>query len=389
MIKKCAIIIMFLTGIIKAFSEEYSLDARYVLMNIPKEYRVNSRIYRLSLHKEKRDAFMKAMNMIEPRMSTMAAKSQKKEIIQDAIDDGLTDMHSFHIENDHVKLNERDSAYFEYYNKYVTWHNVTFNRLYIITSNRNKQGMYDIKGVLTGNTSPLDNTILVNKTFNSRNELNNMPSRSSSRMKTMIEDLHSLIDNREVEDITNRNIIPSLYHEHEIKKGSLIISIMDGFDIYNVHELPQSITLDIQQQIIGPMPILNPQAKKSRKQSYIIEGIESGESDIPAFLKMNGNGLMNAQDHAFADYHESYLQWKDMLFTHAYIITKKDNSTIEGLILTESKYEPLGDNEAFNYAKQVYLSHELSKMTLGSNNGSLVDQLLKLLQDKKIKQVNP
>ena len=382
-------IILFFCIISDSIADELSLEARNTFMNLPKEYRERTKIYKIVLNKEMQNAFMQSMNMVQPKIDNLARQSRRKEDIQEAIDGGLTDMKLFLQDNPHLKLNRQDSSYFNYYKEYTKWNNTTFNIMYILTSIPNRKGEYALKGVLTGMISTLDASLFINKVFTLGNELSMLPARKSSGARNLYEDIQSLIDKGEVEDITYREIIPTRNHAFEREKASLILSILNGFSNVNVHTVPSTVTQDLQESIVGPMPVLNAKAKISRKKDEIIDGIESGEAQIDVFLRLNGFGAMNAYDRAFAKHHESYIIWKEDAFSDTYVITKKDNSTILGLILTECNDDQSTSLSCFEHAKKTLLPHELSGIRTKSEGQSLHTLLQNMLIKKQLKQVNP
>ena len=209
------------------------------------------------------DAAVTAINPLlgvpEPKINTAANRSKKKDAIQEAIDDGETELVKVIKEKSGTNMNNDDREYEKYYRVFKKWQDELFSRAYIVT-NRFKTGdPFEIIGLLTSANkdlvSKLDECIDPPKGIYLSNDLERISSPDTNGIaKTLYEYIERKVVQNDAENVTaeaqgigsDATFLPKKYgSSFPIKEDDIqqYLRITDGQpqDYYAEHELTVGI----------------------------------------------------------------------------------------------------------------------------------------------------
>ncbi|MGA1249379.1 MAG: hypothetical protein ACO3YM_02685 [Candidatus Kapaibacteriota bacterium] len=372
-----------------AFGKE-NPEAQTIFTSFPSLKVKNAQVHKLILHHENQHDFLTSFNIIEPRISSQANRSKKKDAIMEAIDEGTKDMAQYFKENRIGTFNEYDAEYAQYYSNYVKWKNAEFNIVYVITKSK-KHDDLDILGVVLGYSAFKDDVdaIAFKKTYPAE-QLQSLQW-TGSFGGSLVDAITSMILRKDAEDITTLPTKPSRFQSDERERNrfsSIAEKAPNDIDVYQIGEADFQL---IHAALTPPNPRMSDYAAKSKKKDAIMEAIDEGEADIASFLKMNGSGNMNMYDREFAKYHEMLVKYTSETFESAYVITKRNAKKIEilGLILGNACMPPAKSADCLQNTKKIFLTKELTYYGVGSEQISMPNFLQKIIQKNSCSKVYP
>jgi hypothetical protein len=157
------------------------------------------------------DAAVTAINPLlgtpEPKMNAAANRSKKKDAIQQAVDDGETDIAKAVKDNGGGVMNNDDREYEKYYRLYKKWQEELFSRAYIVTTRFRSGDPFEIIGLLTSANkelvAKLDECVDPPKGIFLSNELERIGSPDTNGVaKTLYQYLERKIVQNDAENVT-------------------------------------------------------------------------------------------------------------------------------------------------------------------------------------------
>lgn len=364
-------------------------EAQLILqaLSIPKK--ANAYVFKIILDKDQETEYQESFNIIEPIISTEARKSRKKENIVELVDDEVENIDSALKVEGHGKLNAQDFEYLRYYKTYLAWKKAVFNVIYIVTSKPTKSGPVKILGALTAYKSPMNaESYFEKKGLYSRKQLDSMQW-NGMFPGTITSHFENTIARMDAEDITILPTKPSRKQMDESERSHLINAVALGLKDVDMYHIPIQHFEKVLSALVPPSPSMSKQANLSKKKEIIMEAIEEGEADIPSYLKANGGGSMNLNDHEFAKYYSMLLKYEGEKFQSAFIATKRNAKTTQiiGLLVGSGCIIP--STECLENVNKVYLPKEILSVGVGTDKIFLIDYLTNIMLDKSCQKIYP
>ena len=364
-------------------------EAQLVLqaLSIPKK--PNAYVYKIILDEDQEADYQTSFHIIEPKISREASRSRKKDNIIELVDDGVENIDSALKVEGVGKLNAPDFEYMKYYRTYIAWKKAVFNVIYIVTSKPTKSGPVKIMGALTAYKSPMNaESYFEKKGLYSIKQLDSMQW-NGIFPGTITSHFENTIARMDAEDITILPTKPSRKQIEESVRSRLINAVALGLKDVNIYHIPMQHFTIVQSALVPPSPSMLKTANLSKKKDIIMEAIEEGESDIPSYIKANGGGSMNLNDHEFAKYYSMLLRYEGETFQSAFVATKRNAKTIEiiGLLVGSGCIIPT--TECLENVNKVYLPKEMLSVGVGTDKISLMDYLKNIILDKFCQKIYP